>query len=267
MKTKTINIYGEITSFPYMDSDISSNMLAEELEGQYDEIVVNINSFGGEVAEGLSIYNQLKNNKARVKTVCNGFACSIASIIFLAGDERIMCENSLLMIHNAWTVSCGNSKELKKIAEDLEKITQQSINIYQDVSGLDEEKIKEMLDNETWLDSKEAMELGFITSIQSENKTNQASQSIKKSLMKIILNSSKDDEEDDKENDDKKMEENKKFKCSSCGYIHEGEEPPEKCPECGNDADQFKEISEDDEDNKEPKELNMSSFFNAIKNI
>ncbi len=234
MKTKTINIYGNITSYPYMDSDISSSMLSKELgEEEYDEIIVNINSFGGEVAEGLSIYNQLKNHKAKVKTICNGFACSIASIIFLAGDERIMCENSLLMIHNAWVASCGNSKELKKVAEDLEKITQQSINIYQEVTGIDEEKIKELLDNETWLDSKEAMELGFITSIQSENKTSKASQSVKKSLMKLILNTqSKEDEKNNDDNIDDKEDNN---------------EDTEK----------------KEQEKKTPKELNKNRFYKA----
>lgn len=234
MNTKTINIYGDITSYPYMDSDISSSMLAKELgEEEYDEIIVNISSFGGEVAEGLSIYNQLKNHKAKVKTVCNGFACSIASIIFLAGDERVMCENSLLMIHDAWVASCGNSKELKKIAEDLEKINQQSINIYQEVSGLDEDKIKELLDNETWLDSKEAMELGFVTSIQSEKKSSQASQSAKKALMKLILKAQV--KEDEKNNDDN----------------------------TNNKEDDNKDIEKKGQENKTPKELNKNRFYKA----
>lgn len=238
MNTKTINIYGDITSYPYMDSDISSSMLAKELgEEEYDEIIVNISSFGGEVAEGLSIYNQLKNHKAKVRTVCNGFACSIASIIFLAGDERVMCENSLLMIHNAWSIASGNSNDFRKAADDLEKITQQSIDIYQKVSGLDEDKIKELLDNETWLDSKEAMELGFVTSIQSEKKSSQASQSAKKALMKLILKAQvKEDEKNNDDNTDNKEDDNK-------------------------DND---DTTENDD---EPKELKMSSFFNAIKNL
>lgn len=236
VKTKTINIYGDITSIPFFDGDVSSAMIAKELgEEEYDEIVVNINSYGGEVSEGLSIYNQLKSHKAKVKTICNGFACSIASIIFLAGDERVMCENSLLMIHNAWSSASGNSKELRKTADDLEKITQQSIDIYQDVSGLDEEKIKEMLDEETWIDAKEAMELGFITSIQSENKSNKASQSVKKSLMKLILNSKKDDENkkkceyddsntddnnDNKDDDKDKDKDNKPEEHTKCSYFY-----------------------------------------------
>ena len=236
VKTKTINIYGDITSMPFFDGDVSSAMIAKELgEEEYDEIVVNINSYGGEVSEGLSIYNQLKSHKAKVKTICNGFACSIASIIFLAGDERVMCENSLLMIHNAWSSASGNSKELRKTADDLEKITQQSIDIYQDVSGLDEEKIKEMLDEETWIDAKEAMELGFITSIQSENKSNKASQSVKKSLMKLILNSKKDDENkkkcecddsntddnnDNKDDDKDKDKDNKPEEHTKCSYFY-----------------------------------------------
>ena len=234
MNTKTINIYGDITSYPYMDSDISSSMLAKELgEEEYDEIIVNISSFGGEVAEGLSIYNQLKNHKAKVKTVCNGFACSIASIIFLAGDERVMCENSLLMIHNAWSIASGNSNDFRKAADDLEKITQQSINIYQEVSGLDEDKIKELLDNETWLDSKEAMELGFVTSIQSEKKSSQASQSAKKALMKLILNAQlKEDEEKNDDNTDNKEDDNE-------------------------------DIEKKGQEKKTPKELNKNRFYKA----
>ena len=236
MKTKTINIYGDITSMPFFDGDVSSAMIAKELGEEYDEIIVNINSYGGEVAEGLSIYNQLKNSKAKVKTICNGFACSIASIIFLAGDERVMCENSLMMLHNAWSNASGNSKELRKTADDLEKITQQSIDIYQTVSGLDEEKIKEMLDEETWLDAKEAMELGFITSIQSENKNDKASQSIKKSLIKLIIESKckkddknkkceYDDEEDDRDDrdDDYEDKKDKDKKCeehTKCSYFY-----------------------------------------------
>ena len=239
VKTKTINIYGDITSMPFFDGDVSSAMIAKELgEEEYDEIVVNINSYGGEVSEGLSIYNQLKSHKAKVKTICNGFACSIASIIFLAGDERVMCENSLLMIHNAWSSASGNSKELRKTADDLEKITQQSIDIYQDVSGLDEEKIKEMLDEETWIDAKEAMELGFITSIQSENKSNKASQSVKKSLMKLILNSKKDDEN------------KKKCECDDSNTDDNND---------NNDEDKDK-----DKDNK-PEEHTKCSYFYALK--
>ena len=112
-----IQIYGDITSWVWFETDVSSYTLSKQIEGlECDKINVYINSYGGEVAEGLAIYNQLKRHKAKVKTVCDGFACSAASVIFMAGDERVMSTASLLMIHNAWTWTSGNSKELRKQA-------------------------------------------------------------------------------------------------------------------------------------------------------
>lgn len=128
-------------------------------------LVVRINSYGGSVSEGLTIYSLLSEFKGKLTTIVDGFACSAASVIFMAGTNRIVPENGLLMIHNAWTEAKGDSNAMKKVAEDLEKITQPSINIYVSKTGLSEEKIKEMMDRESWITSKEAFELGFATSI------------------------------------------------------------------------------------------------------
>jgi ATP-dependent Clp protease protease subunit len=107
----TINIYGDIASWAWEElGEMSSNILSKQLEslGDVSKINVYINSYGGEVAEGLAIYNALRRHNAKVITYCDGFACSIASVIFMAGDERVMNEASLLMIHNAWTNASGN---------------------------------------------------------------------------------------------------------------------------------------------------------------
>ena len=208
-----IQIYGDITSWEWSESDISSYTLAKQIEGlECDKINVYINSYGGEVAEGLAIYNQLKRHKAKVKTVCDGFACSAASVVFMAGDERIMSTASLLMIHNAWTYASGNSKELRKQADDLDKITQASINAYMQEVNITEEELKQMLDDETWITPQEAIEKGFITAIVNEKEAEEVSQSVKKSLMKLILNSkSKKDDEDKKkcqDDDNKDLDKN-----------------------------------------------------------
>lgn len=208
-----IQIYGDITSWEWFESDISSYTLAKQIEGlECDKINVYINSYGGEVAEGLAIYNQLKRHKAKVKTVCDGFACSAASVVFMAGDERIMSTASLLMIHNAWTYASGNSKELRKQADDLDKITQASINAYMQEVNITEEELKQMLDDETWITPQEAIEKGFITAIVNEKEAEEVSQSVKKSLMKLILNSkSKKDDEDKKkcqDDDNKDLDKN-----------------------------------------------------------
>ena len=132
-KEAEIYIFGDITSWDWEElGEISAHTLSKQLEEltDIDTINVHISSYGGEVKEGLAIYNALKNHKAKIKTYCDGFACSIASVIFMAGDERIMSKSSLLMIHNAWIYATGNANELRKQADDLEKITQASINAY-----------------------------------------------------------------------------------------------------------------------------------------
>ena len=118
-RTADIFIFGDITSWEWLESDVSSYTLARAVQDlEADQINVHINSYGGEVKEGLAIYNALRALKARVKTVCDGMACSIASVIFMAGDERVMHEASLLMIHNAWASGSGNAAELRKQAEE-----------------------------------------------------------------------------------------------------------------------------------------------------
>jgi len=183
-----INIYGDITSWELLESDVSSYTLSKELEGlDVDTINVYINSYGGEVAEGLAIYNALKRHKAKIKTFCDGFAASIASVIFMAGDERIMSNASLLFIHNAWTYADGNAKELRKVADDLDSITQASINAYMNHVNITEEELKEMLDNETWITPQDALEMGFATAIVNDNTSKNPNQSIKKKLMQQLV--------------------------------------------------------------------------------
>lgn len=150
------------------------------------ELTVRINSYGGSVSEGLAIYNLLTDFKGHLRTVVDGFACSAASVIFMAGKERIVPESGLLMIHNAWSWAEGDSNAMKKAAEDLEKQTQPSVNIYVSKTGLTEEKVKEMMDHETWITSKEAFELGFATSLE---KNNSAKQSLESNYVyNLVLN-------------------------------------------------------------------------------
>ena len=137
-------------------------------------LTVRINSYGGDVAEGLAIYSLLTEFKGHLKTIVDGFACSAASVIFMAGQERVVPENGLLMIHNAWTEAKGDSNKMKKVAEDLEKVTQPSLNIYTSKTNLTEEEIKQKMDREEWITSKEAYEWGFSTTQERKNAVMQA---------------------------------------------------------------------------------------------
>lgn len=178
-------IYGDIRKKGWIDDWLGTGKdktdaftLKDALE-QIDtpELTVRINSYGGSVSEGLAIYNLLTDFKGHLRTVVDGFACSAASVIFMAGKERIVPESGLLMIHNAWSWAEGDSNAMKKAAEDLEKQTQPSVNIYVSKTGLTEEKVKEMMDHETWITSKEAFELGFATSLEKNNSAKQSLES------------------------------------------------------------------------------------------
>ena len=163
-------IFGDISSWPsdYYGDKSAWSIVKELKDLDVTQLHVHINSYGGDVAEGLAIYNVLRNHSAEVITYCDGFACSAASVVFMAGEERVMSPASLLMVHNAWTIALGNAEELRKTADDIETITQASINAYKAVATIDEAKIKELMDNETWILPEDALEYGFATAIDEE---------------------------------------------------------------------------------------------------
>ena len=158
-------IFGDISAYGQWwedDPDRSAYNIVNELKAvTVGNINVHINSYGGDVSEGLAIYNTLRSSDKNVTTICDGFACSAASVVFMAGSKRVMSPASLLMIHNAWTVAMGNSEELRKQADDLETITQASVGAYKTVATISEEEIKELMDNETWILPEQAKEWGF----------------------------------------------------------------------------------------------------------
>lgn len=288
-QTANLYIYGDITSWPWLEGDVSSANLSKQLEalGDVDEINVYINSYGGEVAEGLAIYNALKRHKAKVRTICDGFACSIASVIFMAGDERVMNEASLLMIHNAWTFAEGNAAALRKQADDLEKITQASVEAYKAHSSLEEDKIKALMDAETWITPDEAISYGFATSSEKTEKA-KASQNALHRLFEIVkayrenLNDDEEPEDtpddDEQENPDENPENTPDDESEDDPSTDNPEEddpntgdPEEDDPE--NPADEDPEDDSDDDsdgsDAEQKKEAVQmwSGFFNALKNM
>ncbi len=261
-----INIYGDITSWAWEElGEVSAVTLSRQLGELGDDISkinVYINSYGGEVAEGLAIYNALKRHKAKVTTYCDGFACSIASVIFMAGDERIMNDSSLLMIHNAWSYGVGNADQLRKQADDLDKITEASVTAYKAHSTLSEEEIRNLMDEETWILPEEALEYGFATSIEkTANKT--ASQNAKMLLLEIIKQYQKaDTQEADEDEEEKPSTDEEETEDTEDETTDEEETEDEESPE-----ETEEEPPEDDEDGDETEkkaEQSISAFFKAI---
>jgi ATP-dependent Clp endopeptidase proteolytic subunit ClpP len=128
-------------------------------------INLRINSLGGDVFDGMAMYNVIKRREAKTTVYIEGIAASIATIISLGADEVVMAENSLFMIHNAWGGTMGEAKDMRKTAETLEKITGELTDIYRKKTGLSYDALAEMMDEETWLNANEALEMGFIDTI------------------------------------------------------------------------------------------------------
>ncbi|MGG3987688.1 head maturation protease, ClpP-related [Bacillus smithii] len=168
-----IFIYGDIVSYRWDESDTSASSFKEDLDNLGDVSTINlyINSPGGSVFEGIAIHNMLKRHKAKVNVYIDALAASIASVIAMAGDTIYMPKNSMLMIHNPWTFTYGNAAELRKMADDLDRIGNSSKQTYLQKAGdkLTEEKLQEMLDAETWLSADEAFEYGLCDVVQEAN--------------------------------------------------------------------------------------------------
>ena len=150
------SFWGDALSAKQFDAEL------KKLDSTVNEITVRINSPGGDVFDGVTIYNRLKQHKAKVIVHIDGLAASIASIIALAGDEIVMGEGALFMIHLPWTYTAGNRMELDNTVNRLMDVEEQLISIYAKKTGLGRSEIKAMLEAETWMDSDQAIEKGFV---------------------------------------------------------------------------------------------------------
>ncbi len=155
-----VYIYDEIGFWGTRASDF-----VKEIRQIKNDIILHINSPGGQVFDGLAIYNSLKAHTSKVITKIEGIAASMASIIALAGETIEMSENSMFMIHNPLVNVTGDSEELRKNAELLDRIKEQIVNIYVSHSSLSADEIGSLMDQETWFTAKEAKEKGFINTI------------------------------------------------------------------------------------------------------
>lgn len=161
-------LYGDISSSTWWGDEVTPKDFNADLNALGDISILNIyiNSGGGDVFAGQAIYSMLKRHPAQKNVYIDGLAASIASVIAMAGDTVYMPKNAMLMIHKAWTMAIGNANDLRKLADDMDKIDQSILTTYQEKTGLDPEKITEMVDAETWLTAEEAVELGFADEIE-----------------------------------------------------------------------------------------------------
>lgn len=161
-----IYIFGDIVPWKWDDSDTTSYDLATQIKALPEDaaITIHINSNGGDLKEGLGIYNVLKGRN--VTTICEGFAASSASVIFCAGSKRVMNAASLLFIHNASMMAWGTADEMEKAADDLRIITDAAKAAYREAGvNVSDVELDRMMDEETWITPADAVNWGFATEI------------------------------------------------------------------------------------------------------
>lgn len=141
-----------------------------ELEKSFDTINIRINSPGGYISDGLTIYNRITQSEKKINAYIDGMAASAASFLAMAADEIYMPPTAEMLIHNPWGFAMGDSAEMKKIAAQLDTDKKLIVSIYSKKTGMKEEDISLMMDDETWMDGDRAFELGFATQLLEDHK-------------------------------------------------------------------------------------------------
>lgn len=158
----TISIYDAIGQDPWTGEGVTSKRIAAALRsvGKRD-VVVNINSPGGNFFEGIAIYNLLRDHPAKVTTRVVGLAASAASVIAMAGDEIQIAKAGWLMVHNAMIVAIGNRNDLREAADWIEQFDKAMADLYAARTGLEVKAVAKLMDAETYFAGEDAIERGF----------------------------------------------------------------------------------------------------------
>lgn len=183
-----IYIFGDITSFPYVESDVSAFRLARQLEQSENlaEINIHVDSYGGEVSEGFAIYNAIRNKNAHVKTYADGFVASAAIYPFLAGDERVANNVSAFYFHPVIGGQYGYAEDLREAADELDKLTEIGLGAFT-AAGMKEQAARDLINSKTWYAPEAVLEMGLATSIQKQGDSKTALQSVRSLIVRQML--------------------------------------------------------------------------------
>ena len=166
-----LRLDGVIASESWWGDEVTPAMFREELEAHPGDIVVYINSPGGDVYAGSQIYTMLMEHKGNVTVKIEGIAASAASVIAMAGTDVQIAPTAYMMIHNAWAIAAGNKNEMRHEADVLEEIDKGIREAYHIKTGLRTSKLAQMMEDETWMSARTALELGFVDSIMARAAT------------------------------------------------------------------------------------------------
>lgn len=169
-ENRTLRLEGPIDEESFWGDEITPQMFRDELNAGEGDVTVWINSPGGNVFAAAEIYTMLKDYKGSITVKIDAIAASAASVVAMAGDVVQMSPVAMLMIHDPSTVAMGNTKDMEKAIEVLNEVKESIINAYASKSGLSHARIANLMSNETWMNAKKAVELGFADEVLFEAK-------------------------------------------------------------------------------------------------
>lgn len=164
-ETASLKIYDTIGDDGWGGGITTAGIEDQLNEANNKPLNIYINSYGGEVFEGFAIYNLLRRYEGHKTVIVDGIAASIASVIAMCGDKVLMNRASMMMIHNASGVCFGNAEDMKKVVNALEQMNEVIRDVYLSRTNLSEDKLKELMDNETFLKAEECVDYGFADEI------------------------------------------------------------------------------------------------------
>ena len=185
---RILELYGAIAEESWLDDDITPKMFRDELMNGSGNITVWINSPGGDCVAAAQIYNMLMDYPHDVTIKIDALAASAASVIAMAGTKVLMSPTALMMIHNPLTVAMGDSEEMQKAIDMLAEVKESIINAYEIKTGMSRVKIARLMDAETWMNARKAVELGFCDGL-------------------LFTDKDEEDEDDDETTPDEKQDE------------------------------------------------------------
>ena len=167
---RVLELNGTIAEESWFDDDITPAMFKEELFAGSGPITIWINSPGGDCIAASQIYSMLMDYKGDVTVKIDGIAASAASVIAMAGTKVLMAPTALMMIHNPATIAYGDHTDMAKAIEMLEEVKESIINAYEIKTSLSRSKLSHLMDAETWMNAKKAIELGFADGMLKDDK-------------------------------------------------------------------------------------------------
>ena len=169
-----LELNGTIAEESWYDDDVTPRMFRDELFAGSGDIIIWINSPGGDCVAASQIYSMLMDYKGNVTVKIDGIAASAASVIAMAGTKVLMAPTALMMIHNPATVAFGDHEDMQKAIDMLSEVKESIINAYELKTSLSRAKLSHLMDSETWMNANKAIELGFADDILKDSKKDAA---------------------------------------------------------------------------------------------